>query len=121
MRKEATTVSTPTSTSAVPQVQPRAPTDEQLLMEALEEWDDEQLLSPALDATTYAVSSAPGWTTAPAPAAAAINPKPVPVLASFDLSVPFRDISLADQIAAISQQHVTPKYECIQPYVNFYC
>ena len=96
--EESTSASAPVR--AVPQ--PAAPSDEQLLMEALEEWDDEQL-SPDAARTT---SPTPVWSSALA--AAANTPKPLPLPVSFDLSAPFREISLADQIAAISQQHVTP-------------
>ena len=73
-------------------------------MEALEQSDDEQL-SPASDAART-ISPTPVWSSALT--SAANSPKPLPLPVSFDLSAPFREISLADQIAAISQQHVTP-------------
>ena len=98
--EESATASAPIR--AVPQ--PSAPSDEQLLMEALEEWDDEQL-SPVSDA---ARTISPTPVLSPALASAVNKPKPLPLPVSFDLSAPFREISLADQIAAISQQHVTP-------------
>ena len=85
--EESATASAPIR--AVPQ--PSAPSDEQL--------------SPASDA---ARTISPTPVLSPALASAVNKPKPLPLPVSFDLSAPFREISLADQIAAISQQHVTP-------------